>query len=351
MAFKVAIDAGHGSNTPGKRTVKFSKDVKMSNGTVIKKGETYREHYANVMVSYFLAIELKRCGIQVYKSGWDNADATNDADISLTQRQKNIKAAKCDISVSNHFNAYGTTWNNGQGIETFYHTTSYGDSKKLATKVYKQMIKGTKQKQRGIKRANFAMINCSRLGVKAAILNKYAFMTNKHEAQDMMANVEYCKECAVEVAKGICEYAGIKYVAEGKTSTKATTKTTTKTSTTKKTTSGIASKATMVKALQNALNKDYKTGLAVDGSYGPATKNALSNHNIKTGCKANSAKWMQTRLNELKYTDQNNKKLDVDGDFGPKTKAALIKMQGKLGLKKDGEFGTNTMDKMIKLYK
>ncbi|MDO5293041.1 MAG: N-acetylmuramoyl-L-alanine amidase [bacterium] len=334
MAFKVAIDAGHGSNTAGKRTCKFTKDVKLSNGTVIKKGQQYREHYANVMVSDFLATELIRCGISVYKSAWNDKDASNDSDIPLSTRQKNIKAAKCDISVSNHFNAYGTSWNSAQGIGTFYHSSSYGDSKKLATSVYNQIVKGTSQKKRGIKQQAFAMVNTSNLGVKAAILNEYAFMTNEHEAQDLMANVEYCKECAVEVAKGICDYAGIKYVPEGSTPAPATK----------------VSESTMVKGLQSALNKDYSTGLAVDGDYGPKTKAALASHNIKTGSKSNSVKWLQTRLNELGYTDGNNKKLDVDGDFGSKTKAALIKLQAKLGVSKDGEFGTGTMGKMINLY-
>ena len=108
--------------------------------------------------------------------------------------------------------------------------------------------------------------------------------------------------------------------------------------------------AAMIKGLQNALNKDYKSGLAVDGSYGPKTKAALRAHNIKKGAKANSVKWLQGQLNALGYTDQNKKKLDVDGDFGSKTAYALKNLQKKLGLKADAEFGTGTMDKFIKLF-
>lgn len=342
MAYKVAIDAGHGSNTPGKRTCKFTKTVKMSNGTVIKKGQVYKEHYANVMVSDFLATELKRCGFKIYKSAWNDSDASNDPDVSLSTRQKRIKAAGCDISISNHFNAYGTEWNSAQGIGTFYHSRSYKDSKKLATKVYNQLIKGTAQKKRGIKQASFAMVNCGSLGVKAAILNEYAFMTNEHEAQDLMANVDYCKECAVEVAKGVCNYFGVNYVPAGGNVDPEPVDPDGDT---------IVSKATMVKGLQRALNNDYNCKLDVDGSYGPKTKNALSDHNIKEGSKSNSVKWLQTRLNELGYTDGANKKLDVDGDFGAKTAAALKKFQKAYKLKQDAEFGTGTMDKMITLYK
>lgn len=106
----------------------------------------------------------------------------------------------------------------------------------------------------------------------------------------------------------------------------------------------------MVKGLQTALNKDYKTGLAIDGSYGPKTKKALGAHNIKKGSKANSVKWLQKQLNTLGYTDGDNKKLDVDGDFGTKTAAALKKLQKKLGVKQDAEFGTGTMNKFINLF-
>ncbi|BBF42382.1 N-acetylmuramoyl-L-alanine amidase [Lachnospiraceae bacterium KM106-2] len=341
MAYKVAIDAGHGSNTSGKRTCKFTKTVKLSNGKVIKKGETYKEHEANVMVSDFLATELKRCGFAIYKSGWDDKDATDDADISLRTRQKRIKAANCDISISNHFNAFGSNWNSAQGIGTFIHSTNYRNSKKLATKVYAQLIKGTPQKGRGIKQQAFAMVNCTSLGVKAAILNEYAFMTNKHEAQELMADVDFCKECAVEVAKGVCNYFGVKYVAVGTSKPKKENK---------EKSSSKVSESAMVKALQTALNKDYKTGLTVDGKYGPKTKAGLAGHIIKNGSKTNSVKWLQTRLNELGYTDNNKKKLKVDGAFGSKTAAALKKMQKALGVTQDVKFGTATMAKMIKKY-
>ena len=337
MAYKVAIDAGHASNTAGKRTFSFTKTVKMSNGTVIKKGTQYREHYANVMVSNFLAKELKRCGFIIYKTGWNDADASDDPEVSLSTRQKRIKAAGCDIVVSNHFNSYGSKWNNAQGIETFYHSSKPGDSKRLATKIYNQLIKGTPQTKRGIKRAAFAMVNCSAMGVKAAILNEYAFMSNEHEAQDLMASVEYCKECAVEVAKGICEYFGVTYVPEGQKKIEDIPMRT--------------SKATVIKGLQNALNKDYGRNLTVDGCYGPMTKSALRSHNIKKGSKANCVKWLQTRLNEQGFKDGNNKALDEDGDFGAKTVAALKKMQKAYNLTQDGEFGTGTMDQLLKHYK
>lgn len=212
---KVNIDAGHGSNTAGKRTCKFTKDVKIGNGTTIKKGETYKEHYANVMVADFLWKELKRCGkFKLYKTGWDDSDASDDEDISLTKRQNRIKANGCEISISVHFNAYGTDWNDAQGVGTFIHAVYPKDSKKLADYVQAQLAKGTEQKNRGVKSEKFSMVNNYKMGTKASILCELAFMTNKHEAMDLMANVDYCKECAVEIAKGLCKYCGVDYVKE-----------------------------------------------------------------------------------------------------------------------------------------
>ena len=106
----------------------------------------------------------------------------------------------------------------------------------------------------------------------------------------------------------------------------------------------------VIKSLQNALNKDYGCKLAVDGFYGPKTEKALARHNIRKGSNRNSVKWLQTKLNAKGFTDAKGNKLDVDGDFGAKTAAALKKAQSKLGCKQDAEFGTGTFEKFIKLF-
>lgn len=193
---KIAIDAGHGSATAGKRTP-----------------DGYREHWANVKVAYYFAKAMERCGISYIKTGWNDENAKDDVDVSLSLRQKTIKTAKCDYSISFHFNASGDgkTYNSGEGIETLISNKNPGDSKRMADCIQAQLIKGTKQKDRGVKTQALAMCNCATLGTKAAILIECAFMTNKREA-DLMQSDEFCKECAEETARGFCEYAGIKYV-------------------------------------------------------------------------------------------------------------------------------------------
>lgn len=198
MKYKVAIDAGHGSSTSGKRVP-----------------DGYREHWINVKCANYFNEAMKRCGIDTLKVAWDDTDATDDEDVALTTRQKQIKNANCDISISWHANAYGDgkSYNNSQGVETLIHndTSKTNDSYSLATKVQNHLIQGTAQKNRGVKRQSLAMCNCKAMGTRASILVEIGFMTNEHEA-NLMKSDAFCLECAEEAAQGVCEYLGVNYI-------------------------------------------------------------------------------------------------------------------------------------------
>ena len=210
MAYKIAIDAGHGSNTAGKRTP-----------------DGWREHWTNVMCANYFDIAMKRCGFETLKTGWNDTNSKDDADVSLSTRQKQIKSSKCDISVSWHANAYGDgkSFNSAQGIETLIHNNNSKakDSKNLATKVQNHLIKGTRQQDRKVKIASLAMCNCTAMGTKASILIEVGFMTNKYEAE-LIRNDSFCLECAEEAAQGVCEYLGVNYIKpNGESNTSSTT--------------------------------------------------------------------------------------------------------------------------------
>lgn len=194
----IAIDAGHGSDTAGKRTP-----------------DAYREHWANVKVASFFAAAMDRCNVKYIKTGWNDDNSKDDADISLSKRQSQIKSAQCDYSISFHFNACGDgkTYNSGEGIETLIHSSYPGDSLNLANAIQKYLIQGTEQKNRGVKKQALSMCNCKTMGTKASVLIECAFMTNKREAE-LMKSDAFCRECAEEAAKGFCEYAGVQYIAD-----------------------------------------------------------------------------------------------------------------------------------------
>lgn len=195
MAYKVAIDAGHGSNTAGKR-----------------HPDDYREHYSDAYIAFYLEQILSKNGIQTLKTSWNDSIVTDDADVALSTRQAQIKSFGADISVSIHANAYGDgkSYNSANGIETLYHSTpAYaGDSKKLAQLIQAQLIKGTRQTNRGVKTSNLAMCNCKTMGTKASVLVETAFMTNKTES-DLLKSDAFCRECAREIAQGIFDYSGV----------------------------------------------------------------------------------------------------------------------------------------------
>lgn len=215
---RINVDAGHGSNTAGKRTPPMQADIDINKDgkTDLKKGEQYREHYANVEIASLLVKELQRCGFDTMQTGFNDNDPADDTDTTLCKRQAVIAKANCDYSISIHFNAYGDgqSFNNAQGVGIYIHDKYAGQSQKMADIIIKHLSGGSKQINRGVSKQSFAMCNCNAMDTKAAILIELAFMTNEHEATTMMANEAYWIESVQEICKGVCEYTGVKYVAE-----------------------------------------------------------------------------------------------------------------------------------------
>lgn len=207
---RIAVDCGHGAYTPGKRTPKlpwgldFNGDGKIN----LRKGNSMREHQANVGVGKYLAKELERLGFKVYRSAFGKTD------ISLSGRQKNIKKFGAKYSISVHFNAVGSgrTFNSANGVEVFYHSQYGKGSSTLARNMVREMAKGTKQTNRGAKGARLAMCNTSAMGTTASVLVECAFMTNKREVKTMMGKERFWKETAEEIAKTMCQQAKVPYL-------------------------------------------------------------------------------------------------------------------------------------------
>lgn len=193
---KIAIDAGHGSQTAGKRTP-----------------DGYREHWINVKAAYYCEQYLNAHGFSTIRTGWNDTNSQDDVDTPLSTRQRIIKSSRCDYSVSFHANASGngTDYNNGAGVETYYFISENrrGDSVNFAQYIQRELVKGTAQSDRGIKPGDLAMCNCYLLGTKASCLVEIGFMTNKREA-DLMKTDSFCKEQGEDVARGIIAYLNTK---------------------------------------------------------------------------------------------------------------------------------------------
>lgn len=146
--YDVAWDAGHGSRTPGKRTP-----------------DGYKEHWINVRVAYYGMNYLQKRNLSVYKVGWDDTNAKDDPDESLSNRQKFVKKARCRVCVSTHANAHGSgkEYTKANGAETLVHN----------------VVSKRKDSE------NLAMCNCSAMGVEAAVLVEIIAMIPDSAARQM----------------------------------------------------------------------------------------------------------------------------------------------------------------------
>lgn len=361
VGYKIAIDAGHGSNTAGKRTP-----------------DGYREHWINVKCANYFDIAMRRCGFDTVKIAWNDTNATDDTDVALGTRQKQIKAAKCDASFSWHANAHGNgrDYTNAQGVETFAHSNParVGDSVKLANAVQSYLIKGTKQTNRGAKTANLAMCNCNAMGVKAAVLIETAFMTNTYEAA-LLKSDAFCLECAEEAAQGACQYFGVTYVKPGTTVTTKPSASTSKPAT-KPTTNDTytVQKGDWLSKIGQKTGIDWKVIAELNGIKEPwvvktgqvlkLKGNVTSTPVVNVPLKVNATKKdVQIFLNTY-YGTEIKKVLGTllaeDGEFGNNSKLALgIVFQVELnklgaGLTVDGKIGTKSdaaFDKYVGVLK
>lgn len=284
--YDVAWDAGHGSDTPGKRTP-----------------DGYREHWINVKVAYYGMLYLCKRGLAVYKVSWDDMNAKDDVDVSLSQRQNFVKKAKCRISVSTHANAYGNgkEYTTANGVETFIHEeeSKRRDSERLAEVVQQELVKGTQQKDRGVKTLNLAMCNCPAMGVEAAVLVEVGFMTNEHEAELMKTDI-FCKEQGEDIAKGILAYLGIEDTVKNND----------------------------VQKYQGIFPVLPERGYFQKGD---GYKTLLDY--------TEQIKQLQLFLNWAVDAD-----LIIDGDYGEKTEKAVSSFQKQYGLVVDGLFGTKSLE-------
>ncbi|MDQ0417932.1 N-acetylmuramoyl-L-alanine amidase [Croceifilum oryzae] len=257
MSYLIALDDGHGRGTSGKRTPHIS-----GVGVI-------EENRFNSAVVGFLDQELRKCGFRTLLV------APTDYDTPLARRTALANAKRADVYVAVHYNAGG-----GSGIETFYHTAS-SKGRRLATCIHKQVVKGTPQKDRGLKSGNHLWV--IRKTNMPATLVEFGFMDDPGlvEAKRMISS-DFQRECAMETARGICEFFGVAY------------------------SSGSSSTST--------------SSPSYPGSH------------IRKGSRGESVRMIQRRLGGLV----------VDGIFGEKTLSAVRLFQKRNDLVVDGIVGVNT---------
>ena len=187
MSKKVGISAGHYWDEPGKCTP-----------------DGYKEINFNMAAKKDCIIELKRCGIEV-------VDLNPTGNEKIGDKCKRANDNKVDCAHEFHYDALKGTWGEWGGVTTLCHVNApEAGGKQLAKDIHSFLIQGTKMNDRGIMKKKW--IFCAGISAPAA-MTECGFMDNKREAE-LMRNPAYIKECAVEVAKGICKYLKVNYVPE-----------------------------------------------------------------------------------------------------------------------------------------
>src|SRR5690625_5241110 len=199
MSKVVAIDAGHGMGTAGKRT---------------PDGE--REWNFNSVVAQSIIDNLKSYkGVKTVRLD----DPTGKRDVPLQERTNKANNANADIIDSSELNTKMGKCVNWTGTETYYYPGST-KGKQLTQALHPSVVKAYGLRDIGIKSANFHMLRESRM---PAILIEGGFMDSTIDIKKLR-DKSVLKQAGKNIADAIARYFNLR---------KKTNKTTTKSSTTK----------------------------------------------------------------------------------------------------------------------
>jgi N-acetylmuramoyl-L-alanine amidase len=193
----IVIDAGHGPNTPGKRTPDGSMKEYEFNNAVANHLRNELAQYENVRIHF---------------------THSDREDVSLKCRTDEANRLCADLFVSIHANAAGADWSSAEGIETFVYKTRPREAVALAEKVQAQLIASTGRKNRGVKAADFHVLRETHM---TAILVECGFMTHREEAALLKLD-EYRRKVAAAIARAIAEQYGLKRKESVQVATKPT---------------------------------------------------------------------------------------------------------------------------------
>jgi N-acetylmuramoyl-L-alanine amidase len=177
---KIIIDAGHGPNTPGKRSPDGQLREFDFNESVAKR---IKKRLQSEDVLCIFSHDISR-------------------DVPLKERISLANQLKVDLFISIHANAFGVDWNEVNGIETYTCLKERNVTRSLATLIHQEVIKITGGRNRGIKQGNFAVL---RETTMPAVLVECGFMTNKQDLK-LLKDPVYQQKCADGISAGILRF-------------------------------------------------------------------------------------------------------------------------------------------------
>ena len=299
----IALDAGHGLKTPGKRTPNGIQEWLLN--------DAVRDEVVNHCKGYLVTfIHL------------DNNEGNVDESLSSRVDRYLKSGQKIDAVISIHHNAFTGQWNTATGVEVYTDKNPTAEDERLAQCVYDRMVKYTGLKGRGIKRANFTVINQNSV---PAILVEGGFMDSTKD-YDYITSKEGQKAYAKAVAEGLIEFCNLqKKTVEPKVEPQKDNK----------------PKENPVLNWQKAAVKDgFKfPKYGTDGKWGSEC--------VSVAKKAICKKRVTYKYKNLTKIVQKAVGVTADGKFGKATHMAVVAYQKKNGLTADGCVGLNTWKQIL----
>lgn len=181
MAIKIGLDCGHGLNTSGKQTPDGVKEWTLN--------DKIRDKVVEILSAYDCEIIHT-----------DNGEGKTDE--SLTSRLNKYLNAGVSAFVSIHHNAFTGSWNSATGVEVYTDTKPTNADLKLADCIYGRLTNYTGLKARGIKKANFTVINQNKI---PAVLVEGGFMDGTKDYKVITSEAGQTAY-AKAVAEGLVEF-------------------------------------------------------------------------------------------------------------------------------------------------
>ncbi|MBR4911076.1 MAG: N-acetylmuramoyl-L-alanine amidase [Clostridia bacterium] len=182
---KIGLDAGHGLYTAGKQTPDGIKEWSLNDDVC--------DIITDILSSY---------DCEIIRTDKDEGYT----DEPLSQRVDRYINAGVSAFVSIHHNAYTGSWNSATGVEVYTDRSPTAADERLAKDIYDRLVMYTGLKGRGIKRANFQIINQNKI---PAVLCEGGFMDGTFDYKIITSNIGK-RGYARAVAEGLIEFLELK---------------------------------------------------------------------------------------------------------------------------------------------
>lgn len=182
---KIALDAGHGINTPGKRTPDGEREWSFNSAVLLACAERL----------------LTYQGVDILRLD----DPTGKTDVPLRTRTDKANAWGAAVLVSIHHNAAKGVWGTHGGVETYVQPGA-SKARDIANIVNPRIVSAMGLRNRGVQTKDLHM---TRESVMPAILTEGGFMDSTVDIA-AMRDPARLKAQGYAIADGLAEYFGLK---------------------------------------------------------------------------------------------------------------------------------------------